>query len=248
MLNVVTREGKTPALVLVHGWTCDHRAMAPIAAAFPEQTAVMPDLPGHGASPKTDDYSIAAQTTAVLAAMPERAIWIGHSMGAQIVVEAAARAPERVIAAVLLDPAAIAPMEAAFAGRDRMKADLATTDDFPALMRRFSAGMMTAPTDAEAVRALAETQAAGDPDVARAGWDAIWSWDGPAAFAALTVPTLVITVERTMNRLSDLAKLNRRIATAQVTGSGHMLQFEVMDQVAPMMRRFFDLGGLLSSG
>ena len=106
---------------------------------------------------------------------------------------------------------------------------------------------MVAPTDAAAVRALADTQAASDPDVARAGWDAIWSWDGPAAFAALSVPTLVITVERTMNRLSDLSKLNRRIATAQVTGSGHMLQFEVMDQVAAMMRRFFDLNGLLSA-
>ena len=247
MLNVVTRAGKEPALALVHGWTCDHRAMQPVADAFPAQKAVMPDLPGHGASPETGDYAIPAQTGAVLAAMPERAIWVGHSMGAQIVVEAAARAPERVMAAVLLDPAAIQPMEAAFAGRDRMKADLATTDDFPALMRRFSGGMMIAPTDAEAVRALADTQAAADPEVARAGWDAIWSWDGPAAFAALSVPTLVITVERTMNRLSDLSKLNRRIATAQVTGSGHMLQFEVMDQVAAMMRRFFHLNDLLSA-
>ncbi len=247
MLNIVTRPGSTPALALVHGWTCDHRAMQPVADAFPGQQAVMPDLPGHGASAKTGDYSIPVQTDAVLAAMPERAIWIGHSMGAQIAVEAAARAPERVLAAVLLDPAAIQPMEAAFAGRDRMKTDLATTDDFPALMRRFSSGMMIAPSDADAVAALADTQAATDPDVARAGWDAIWSWDGPAAFAALTVPTLVITVERTMNRLSDLSKLNRRISTAQVVGSGHMLQFEVMDQVAAIMRRFFDLNGLLTA-
>nr|WP_243451873.1 alpha/beta hydrolase [Sphingosinicella soli] len=247
-MNIVTRAGKEPALALVHGWTCDHRAMQPVADAFPLQHAVMPDLPGHGASPKAGDYAIAAQTEAVLAAMPQRAIWIGHSMGAQIVVEAAARAPERVMAAVLLDPAAIQPMDAAFAGRDRMKADLATTDDFPALMRRFSSGMMIAPADADAVRALADTQAAADPDVARAGWDAIWDWDGPAAFAALSVPTLVITVERTMNRLADLSRLNRRIATAQVTGSGHMLQFEVMDQVAAMMQRFFHLNDLLSAG
>ncbi|MBW7946564.1 MAG: 2-succinyl-6-hydroxy-2,4-cyclohexadiene-1-carboxylate synthase, partial [Sphingomonadaceae bacterium] len=58
MLNVVTRAGKEPALALVHGWTCDHRAMQPAADAFPAQKAVMPDLPGHGGSPKTGDYAI----------------------------------------------------------------------------------------------------------------------------------------------------------------------------------------------
>jgi hypothetical protein len=57
-----------------------------------------------------------------------------------------------------------------------------------------------------------------------------------------------VTVERTMNRLADLARLNRRVSTGQVTGSGHMLQYEVMDQVAPMIRRFLDLNGLLSPG
>jgi hypothetical protein len=51
-----------------------------------------------------------------------------------------------------------------------------------------------------------------------------------------------------MNRLADLARLNRRVTTAQVAGSGHMLQYEVMDQIAPMLRRFFDLNAAVIEG
>jgi pimeloyl-[acyl-carrier protein] methyl ester esterase len=248
MLYTVTRPGFGPPFVLVHGWTCDHRSMFPVADAFPGRAAVLPDLPGHGQSHKTTDYSIASQAEAVLVAAPDQAIWIGHSMGAQITVEAAARAPGRILAAVLLDPAQIAPMDAAFAFRDRMAADLAATQDLPALMRDFSSRMIVRAADPPATAALAECQAAIDPDVARAGWNAIWRWDGATALAAALCPLLVVTVERTMNRLADLARLNRRVSTGQVTGSGHMLQYEVMDQVAPMIRRFLDLNGLLSPG
>jgi hypothetical protein len=42
----------------------------------------------------------------------------------------------------------------------------------------------------------------------------------------------------------DLARANKKLMTGQVVGSGHSLQFEVMDQVKPMMERFFTLHGL----
>lgn len=248
MLQAERHEGKTPTFVLVHGWTCDHSTMLPVAAAFPEHAAVLPDLPGHGDSPADSDYSIGQQASAVLEIAPETAIWVGHSMGAQIVVEAAALAPSRVVAAVLLDPAAIAPHEGALAFRDRMRRDLADTHDFPALMEKFSRGMIVSATDTAAVDRLAALQRRADRQVAEAGWEAIWSWDGRAALAAVQCPVLVITVDKTMNRPSDLAKLNRRVSTAQVMGSGHMLQYEVMDQVAAMMRRFLTLNGLVSDG
>lgn len=240
MLNTVRREGSGMPMVLVHGWTCDHTTMLPVADAFVGRPILLPDLLGHGASPRVDDYSIAEQATAVLEVAPERAVWVGHSMGAQVAVEAAVRAPGRVAALVLLDPAQIAPMEAALGFRDRMAESLAG-DDLPGILRAFSRSMIIKATDPAASDSLAELQARADPIATRQGWDAIWKWCGSDNFVNIGCPTLVITVEKTMNRLADLAKLNRNVSTAQVAGSGHMLQYEVMDQVAAMMRRFFML-------
>ncbi|MDO9488993.1 MAG: alpha/beta fold hydrolase, partial [Sphingomonadaceae bacterium] len=77
-----------PPFVMIHGWTCDHRAMAPVAAAFPEHRATLVDLLGHGRSPKAASYAIEAQAEAVLAVAPHRAVYIGHSMGAQVAIAA----------------------------------------------------------------------------------------------------------------------------------------------------------------
>ena len=107
-LSTTTAGDGDPPLVLIHGWTCDHRAMAPVAAAFPDHRSTLVDLLGHGRSPKASAYSIEAQAAAVLAVAPERAVYIGHSMGAQVAIAAAVAAPGRVSAIVLLDPAFIA--------------------------------------------------------------------------------------------------------------------------------------------
>ena len=57
----------------------------------------------HMTSRTTDDY--AAMAAAGIAAVVEPAFWVGHSFGGRLVLELAARHPELVRRAVLLDPA-----------------------------------------------------------------------------------------------------------------------------------------------
>lgn len=65
-----------------------------------------PDLRGHGRSDPEPPWDLAAHADDVLAvAPPGRAPWLGHSFGARVLLELAARAPERVERLVLLDPA-----------------------------------------------------------------------------------------------------------------------------------------------
>jgi lipase len=80
---------------------------------------VAPDLRGHGRSEPDPPWTFAThvadlvETTAALGI--ERADWVGHSFGGRLVLELAARRPERVRRAVLLDPAIqILPHVAAF--------------------------------------------------------------------------------------------------------------------------------------
>ncbi len=239
-LSTTTAGDGDPPLVLIHGWTCDHRAMAPVAAAFPDHRSTLVDLLGHGRSPKASDYSIEAQAAAVLAVAPERAVYIGHSMGAQVAIAAAVAAPGRVSAIVLLDPAFIAPHEKALAFGEGMRAQLARVD-IPAMIELFGRNQIVSASDPAAVEEIIGVMKANDPAVTRTAWDAILDWDGRAAIAAVGCPVLLIAIDKPLNRPADVARLNPRIVTGQVAISGHMLQFEVMDQVAAMIRRFLQI-------
>lgn len=232
-----------PPLMLVHGWTCDHDAMRPVAEAFSDHASTLVDLLGHGRSPKAPSYAIEAQADAALRVAPSRAIWIGHSMGGQVALAAAVRAPDRVAAVVLLDPAQIAPHEKSVAFAARMKDQLARFD-VAQIVEGFARQQILRPTDAPAVERLVATMCATDPEVARAAWAAIMDWDGRAALGQVRCPVLLIATHKPVNRLVDVARLNARVMTAQVAGSGHMLHYEVMDQIAPMIRRFLALNGL----
>jgi pimeloyl-[acyl-carrier protein] methyl ester esterase len=229
-----------PQLVLIHGWTCDHRAMAPVAAAFPDHRSTLVDLLGHGRSPRSGDYSIEAQAAAVLAVAPARAVYVGHSMGAQVAIAAAVAAPERVSALVLLDPAFIAPHDKAVAFGEGMRNQLSRVD-IPAMIEVFGRNQIVSATDMAAVEELVAVMKANDPAVTRAAWDAVLEWDGAAAIAKVACPVLLIAIDKPLNRPADVARLNPRVTTGQVAGSGHMVQFEVMDQVAAMIRRFLHL-------
>jgi lipase len=67
---------------------------------------VAPDLRGHGRSGYEPPWSLEQHLEDLLESVPEDArLWVGHSFGGRLVLELAARHPELVRRAVLLDPA-----------------------------------------------------------------------------------------------------------------------------------------------
>ncbi len=92
----VSGDGKD--LVLLHGWGMNLAVWEPIRPQLEQQFRVWRiELPGHGAS----DYDSKATrledwTNAVLEVAPERAHWLGWSLGGQIAMLAALICPERI--------------------------------------------------------------------------------------------------------------------------------------------------------
>ncbi|GAY13663.1 alpha/beta fold hydrolase [Mycobacterium sp. shizuoka-1] len=83
-------------------------------------TVIAFDAAGHGSTPTLPaDATLEARVDLTLRALDalgvDRAVFLGHSMGGRMIVDLAARAPERVVAAVLLNAAAGAPFDESIA-------------------------------------------------------------------------------------------------------------------------------------
>jgi pimeloyl-[acyl-carrier protein] methyl ester esterase len=91
-------------LVLLHGW-----GMNPaIWSALPDRLAPGHErlalaLPGHGGAPwPAVGHDLPDWAAACLAQAPQRAIWLGWSLGGLVALQAARQAPERVRALILI--------------------------------------------------------------------------------------------------------------------------------------------------
>lgn len=90
--------GQGPALVLLHGWAMHAGIFAPLAARLePHFRLHLVDLPGHGRSRDAGvELTLEAAAAAVAAVVPERALWLGWSLGGLVALQAAATRPARV--------------------------------------------------------------------------------------------------------------------------------------------------------
>jgi len=100
-----------PVVVCVHGVTGHGERFKRLAE---ERWAsrfriVAPDLRGHGRSEHEAPWTIATHAADLIETVDalgiEQADWVGHSFGGRLVLELAAREPQRIRRAVLLDPA-----------------------------------------------------------------------------------------------------------------------------------------------
>ncbi len=93
-------------VVCLHGVTSRLSRFRRLATeALPGFRVVGVDLRGHGRSGWSPPWDVETHVADLLETIEEPAVWLGHSFGGLLVAELAARAPEHVERAVLLDPA-----------------------------------------------------------------------------------------------------------------------------------------------
>lgn len=96
--------GNGPDLVLLHGWGMNAAVWSPVVAELSRDYRVsLIELPGHGASSYDPmGNGLEDWADACLQVAPERAVWIGWSLGGQLALQAALSAPQRVGGLVLV--------------------------------------------------------------------------------------------------------------------------------------------------
>lgn len=90
-------------LVMLHGWGMNATVWDGCPTCWSDLTQHRIELPGHGQSPFPPALNnLWAWADACLEAAPERAVWLGWSLGGLVAMAAALRAPKRVAGLVLL--------------------------------------------------------------------------------------------------------------------------------------------------
>jgi len=90
-------------LVMVPGWAMHRKVLAPLAALLCSRHRVScVDLPGHGSSPSWADWTLEEVAATLAEGIDGPSLWVGWSLGGQVLLELANRFPDKVRGLVLI--------------------------------------------------------------------------------------------------------------------------------------------------
>jgi pimeloyl-ACP methyl ester carboxylesterase len=234
-----TSKGSGPAIIFVHGWTCDESSWQGQVPALSERYRVITlDLPGHGKSdlPKDGKFSMELFARAVEAvrseAKVERAVFVGHSMGTPVIRHYATMYPARVAGLVLVDglvqvagitqPITPPPLS----GAEGLK----VRENFV----RSMFGPATTPKLQEHI--LEMTLATKEPTAAgafAATWDPSWVKNDP-----ITVPVLGIYAAKPVADRASISRIFPKVEYHEIPGTAHFLMMEKPDEFNQLLTAF----------
>jgi pimeloyl-ACP methyl ester carboxylesterase len=234
----------TPALVFVHGWSCDRSYWKGQLQPFSQQFKVVAvDLAGHGESGLGRKTQTMAAFGGDVAAVVEKLglqhiILIGHSMGGDVIAEAARRLPGRVAGLVWIDtykqlgtprtPEQIQTLMAPF------------RTDFVETTRSFVRGMFPPGADRALVERVVMDMSAAPPEVAVGALESAIGFGNemPRALKELKLPVVAINPD---NKPTDVASLERHgVRVVLMPGVGHFLMMEDPERFNGLLRTVID--------
>jgi pimeloyl-ACP methyl ester carboxylesterase len=225
------RGAGSPALVFVHGWSCDRSYWAGQLDHFAASHQVVSiDLAGHGDSGGgRADWTMGAFGEDVAAVAMQlrldRVVLIGHSMGGDVIVEAALRLSSRVAGLVWVDT--YRRLDGILTPADEFEKKTAPfRQDFPGATRPFVASMFPSSADPTLVEWVVADMASAPAEVAIGSLQHAWSCE-PATCAALrtlSVPRVAINPGDGPSDIDSLAGYGFR--TVVQPDVGHFLMME----------------------
>jgi pimeloyl-ACP methyl ester carboxylesterase len=220
-----------PAIVFVHGWSCDRSYWSGQAAHFARGRRIVAiDLAGHGESGLgRQRYTIeafGADVKAVVDALGlKRVVLVGHSMGGPVTLEAARLMPERVVALVPIDTLGRVGQETSAEEKRAFLEPMRA--DFVAATRKFVLDFMFTPhSDPALAERIAQDMAAGPREVGLSALESLFDYDEAKALAAVKAPLRLINADRWPTDLAAARKHKPDVQLAVMPGLGHFPMLE----------------------
>ena len=234
-----TSTGSGPAIIFVHGWTCDESSWQHQVPAFSKRYRVITlDLPGHGKSdlPKNGAFSMELFARAVEAVRSEakvdRAVFVGHSMGTPVIRTYALMYPAHVAGLVLVDGLVqVAGGQSGFTPPPMVgKEGLAAREK----MVRGMFGPATTPQLQEHIlKMMLGTKEATASGAMLATWDQSWVKNDP-----ITAPVLGVYAARPVASREAITRIFPKVEYHEIPGSAHFLMMEKPDEFNSLLGTF----------
>ena len=224
-------EGRgAPALVFVHGWSCDRTYWSGQVGHFAKQHQVVTiDLAGHGESGDgRRDWTMPAFGGDVVAVIEKlelrEVVLIGHSMGGDVIVEAALALPDEVAGIVWVDVYSTL-------GKSSTPEEL---EEFVAAVPRglraggsiFIRRMFPPGSDPDLVERVVADMSSAPPEIAVEVMEHAVANEGAVleALPKLTAPVVAINPDYRPNDIEALAR--HGVSVVLMPGVGHFLMME----------------------
>jgi pimeloyl-ACP methyl ester carboxylesterase len=218
------------ALVFVHGWSCDRGYWRGQLNHFArEHQVVAIDLAGHGESgAERTDWTIEAFGSDVAAVVQklglDAVILIGHSMGGDVILEAARRLRGRVRALIWVDTYQELDHPSSPEAIDRFTTSFRA--DFVNTTRAFVRGLFRADSDPALVERVASDMSASPPEVAVPSLDSAMKYgrEVPRVLRELRLP--VVAINPDYKSVDEASLLRHGVKTVVMPGVSHFLPLE----------------------
>jgi pimeloyl-ACP methyl ester carboxylesterase len=236
-----------PAVVLIHGWSCDSNYWKEqIAALKAKYTTVTVDLAGHGASGgNRTDWSMGSfgeDVAAVVRQLQNRkVVLVGHSMGAPVAIEATRRIGDRVVGIVAVD--SLKTLGQPVMPEPQIEKLLKPfRDDFIGQTRQLvSSSFFTTDADPKFVQKVAYDMSLAPPDVAVPAMQALLRMDYSALLPEIHVP--VVAINASLGQPVDEVRSKKSLPTFKAVtleNTGHFLMMEAPDRFNPVLLQEID--------
>lgn len=230
----------TPSLVLIHGWSCDRSYWEEQLEPFSREFRVVAvDLAGHGESGLgREEWTIESFGGDVAAVVEElgleRVVLIGHSMGGDVIVEAARRLPGRVAGLVWVDtynqlgntrtPEQVAEFLVPFRA------------DFRETTRTFVRSMFVPGSDEPLVERVVADMSAAPPEVALAAGESALNYarEVTVALEELKLPVVAINADDPPTDMESMERFG--VDVILMAGVGHFLMMEDPQRFNTLLR------------
>jgi len=225
----VSGKGK-PALVFVHGWSCDRSYWKNQVDEFAKTYQVVTvDMGGHGGSGlEREDWTLPAFGADVAAVVnklnPGKVVLIGHSMAGSVIMEAAKLLTGRVIGLIGVDtyhelemalsPEQVAEMTAPFRA------------GFAGSMDGFVRGMFAENSDSALVDWVAADMSAAPPEIAISALENYISSNPQAILKEVRLPIRAINADKWPTDLENNRKHAASFEIKLMPGIGHFVMQE----------------------
>ncbi|MFP5506505.1 MAG: pimeloyl-ACP methyl ester esterase BioH [Gammaproteobacteria bacterium] len=245
------RVGAGPDLVMLHGWGLHAGIWEPVIEALSGCFRLhLYDLPGHGRSAPAEGFGLEVLRAALLRSVPERAHWLGWSLGGLAALDFAAHHPDRVsrLALVACNAQFVATADWPQAMTPEVLEDfaLALETDHAATLKRFLGLVARGAPGSGVLRALRSAMQAAPPPTAGAlcsGLEILRATDLRAQARALPMPVLWLAGARDtlvpVAALRVLAGANPQQRLFEIAQAGHAPFISHPDAFIAAVTEFF---------